>query len=146
VIFNNKEDPVRKYEPFYTNSQLFEFNVQEGVSPIIFYDPVQLPFATLFPDNTWSKMVFDPWSDQKWDGCDTVLLDPLNDDDVGDYFRRITQAGTFRTWYEERVDGSKGPLEQTASEKTALFAQSSVYGPPRSLVSVDNGKQQFKWQ
>ena len=70
TIFNNKGKPVRQYEPFF--SQLppavrhhFEFGVQVGVSPILFYDPVERVVATLHPNHTYEKVVFDPCATRK---------------------------------------------------------------------------------
>ena len=51
------------------------------------YDPPGRVVATLHPDNSWDKVVFGPWSQQRWDGDDTALIsDPRTDADVGGYF------------------------------------------------------------
>src|SRR5213078_5220227 len=39
TIFNNKGKPVRQYEPFFTDTHRFEFDVKIGVGPVFFYDP-----------------------------------------------------------------------------------------------------------
>ena len=44
-----------------------------GVSPVLFYDPVERVVATLHPNHTWEKVVFDPWRQETWDVNDTVL-------------------------------------------------------------------------
>src|SRR5262249_51976711 len=75
TIFNNKGKPVRQYEPFFTDTHRFEFDVRIGVSPILFYDPVQRVVATLHPNHTWEKVVFDPWQQRTWDVNDTLLAD-----------------------------------------------------------------------
>ncbi len=41
TIFNNKGKPVRQYEPFFTATHAFEFDLRTGVSPVLFYDPVR---------------------------------------------------------------------------------------------------------
>ncbi|HEY1231876.1 MAG TPA: SpvB/TcaC N-terminal domain-containing protein, partial [Candidatus Binatia bacterium] len=41
TVFNNKGKPVRQFEPFFTATHGFEFDVRVGVSPILFYDPLQ---------------------------------------------------------------------------------------------------------
>ena len=76
TIFNNKGKPVRQYEPFFSASHDFEFAAIVGVSPILFYDPVERVVATLHPNNTYEKIVFDPWRLTSWDVNDTVLFDP----------------------------------------------------------------------
>jgi len=40
--------------------------------------------ATLHPNHSWEKVVFDPWRQKNWDVNDTVLIaDPKVDPDVG---------------------------------------------------------------
>lgn len=36
TVFNNKGKPVRQYEPFFTDTHHFEFDVRIGVSPVLF--------------------------------------------------------------------------------------------------------------
>ena len=74
TVFNNKGKPVRQYEPFFTDTHRFEFDVRIGVSPVLFYDPVERVVATLHPNHTWEKVVFDPWRQETWDVNDTVLV------------------------------------------------------------------------
>ena len=94
TVFNNKGKPVRQYEPFFTDTHRFEFDVRIGVSPVLFYDPVERVVATLHPNHTWEKVVFDPWRQETWDVNDTVLVaDPKTDPDVGDFFRRLPDGG-----------------------------------------------------
>ena len=103
TIFNNKGNPVRQYEPFFSAAHGFEFGVQVGVSPILFYDPVERVVATLHPNHTYEKVVFDPWRQQTWDVNDTLhpeqhfdprtpnvlpdhTFNPVNDPDVVSIF------------------------------------------------------------
>ena len=66
--------------------------VQRGVSPILFYDPVERVVATLHPNHTYEKVVFDPWRQETWDVNDTVTLNPAADPDVGDLFGRLNPS------------------------------------------------------
>jgi len=104
TVFNNKGKPVRQYEPFFTDTHRFEFEVRIGVSPVLFYDPIERVVATLHPNHTWEKVVFDPWRQETWDVNDTVLLDPKTDPDVGDFFRRLPEAEYLPTWHALRTD------------------------------------------
>ena len=105
TVFNNKGKPVRQYEPFFTDTHRFEFDVRIGVSPVLFYDPVERVVATLHPNHTWEKVVFDPWRQETWDVNDTVLVaDPKTDSDVGDFFRRLPDAEYLPTWHALRTD------------------------------------------
>ncbi len=123
TVFNNKGKPVRQYEPFFTDTHQFEFDVRIGVSPVLFYDPVGRVVATLHPNHTWEKVMFDPWRQESWDVSDTILVaDPKTDPDVGDYFRRLPDADYLPTWYAQRQGGALGPQEQAAARKAAIHA------------------------
>ncbi len=123
TVFNNKGKPIRQYEPFFSDTHRFEFDVRVGVSPVLFYDPVGRKVAALHPNHTWEKVVFDPWRQETWDVCDTVLVtDPKSDPDVGDFFRRLPDAEYLPTWRMQRLDGALGPYEQAAAEQTAVHA------------------------
>ena len=105
TIFNNKGKAVLQYEPFFTGTAGFEFAAQVGVSFVLFYDPIDRVVATLHPDQTYEKVVFDPWQSQSWDVNDTVLqTDPAADADVGDFFRALPVSDYSPTWYALRTD------------------------------------------
>ncbi|MDK1377244.1 MULTISPECIES: SpvB/TcaC N-terminal domain-containing protein [unclassified Sinorhizobium] len=125
TIFNNKGQPVRQYEPFFRVDEVgqpaahaFEFRSREGVSPILFYDPIGRAVATLHPDHSWEKVVFDPWKQVAWDRNDTTLIEPLEDPDVCTFFERLRVEewplieGASPTWNK---------LRTTASELEKLF-------------------------
>jgi RHS repeat-associated protein len=127
TIFNNKGKPVRKYEPFYSalpaQGHQFEFGVAVGVSSILCYDPASRVVATVHPNQTFEKVVFDPWQQQFWDVNDNVLAaDPTADPDVGDFFTRLVPADYTPTWYQQRSSGALGALEQAAATKAAAHA------------------------
>jgi hypothetical protein len=105
TVFNNKGKPVRQYEPFFTDTHRFEFDVRIGVSPVLFYDPVERVVATLHPNHTWEKVVFDPWRQETWDVNDTVLVsNPRTDSHVGNFFGRMANADYLPTWHALRTD------------------------------------------
>lgn len=124
TIFNNKGKPVRQYEPFFSQLALghqFEFGAEVGVSPILFYDPVERVVATLHPNQTYEKIVFDPWRQDTWDVNDTVLqADPTADPDVGEFFKKIPTIDYSPTWYTQRA--TVGGPEQDAATKAAAHA------------------------
>ena len=123
TIFNNKGKPVRQYEPFFSATHQFEFANRVGVSSTLFYDPVGRVIATLHPEHTYEKVVFDPWRQMTWDVNDTVLeRDPVDDRDVGGFFRRLPQDDFRPTWYEQRRNGELGPKAKEAAEQTVLHA------------------------
>jgi RHS repeat-associated protein len=104
VILDNKGKPVRRYEPFFSATHEFEFANKVGVTSTLFYDPLGRVVATLNPDNTWGKVVFDPWLQVTWDGNDTVQSDPANDPDVGELFSLLPDVDYIPTWYQLRTD------------------------------------------
>jgi RHS repeat-associated protein len=123
TIFNNKGKPIKQFEPFFDETHAFRFNHQVGVSSTLFYDPVERVVATLHPNHTWEKVVFDPWRQESWDVNDTVLIaDPKTDPDVGEFFERLAGADYLPTWHQQRQGGGLGPLEQAAATKTAVHA------------------------
>ena len=151
TIFNNKGKPVRQYEPFFSATHRFEFGVQVGVSPILFYDPVERVIATLHPNHTYEKVVFDPWRQVTWDVNDTVLGDPRTDADIEGYttgyFASLPAsppAPAWQTWHAQRQGGGLGALEQSAATKAAAHADTPTtahfdsLGRP-FLTLADNG-------
>jgi RHS repeat-associated protein len=124
TILNNKGDPVRQYEPFFSVTHDFESSVQAGISSVLFYDPLERVVATLHPNHTYEKVVFNPWQVANWDENDTVLqADPRDDPDVGDFFRRLAVGEFLPTWYSERNSGSRGNNEQISAIKAAAHNQ-----------------------
>jgi RHS repeat-associated protein len=126
-IFNNKGKPVRQYEPFFgqlaTKGHQFEFGMQVGVSPILFYDPGERVVATVRPNHTYEKIVFDPWHQASWDGNDTVLqADPTTDPDVGSYFKRLAAGDYSPTWYASRIAKPPGDPGHDAAVKASAHA------------------------
>ena len=151
TIFNNKGQPVRRYEPFFTSTNGFEFAAQTGVSSVLFYDPAGRVAATLHPDNSWEKVVFDAWRQESWDGNDTVLIaDPRTDADVGAYFQRCLGAAAFTSWFNLRAGGTYGTsADDHAAWKDAAQKASAHAATPavthfdslgrNCLVVSDNG-------
>ena len=151
TIFNNKGKPVRQYEPFFSATHRFEFSVQVGVSPILFYDPAGRVVATLHPNHTYEKVVFDAWQRVTWDANDTVLDDPRTDVDVRGYtlgyFANVPAsppAPSWETWHTQRRYGALGAHEQAVADKAAAHAHTptaayfDTLGRP-FLTLADNG-------
>jgi RHS repeat-associated protein len=128
VIFNNKNNPVKKYEPFFTSTHHFEDKAIRGVSPTMIYDAVSRNIATVYPDHTWSKIVFDPWGSEEWDKNDNVLIKHAGvDPDVGSFVRRLPKTDYFPSWYEQRIDGTLGNEQRDAAQKAAALAETPTY-------------------
>ena len=120
-IYNNKGKPVRQYEPFFSAAP--QFGIERwGVSSVLFYDPLERVVATLHPNHTFEKVVFDPWSQASYDVNDTVTFDPGEDVDVRGFVRRLPASDYLPTWYAQRIDGALGPQEQEAARQAARDA------------------------
>ena len=143
TIFNNKGKPVRQYEPFFSATHDFEFGKQVGVSPVLFYDPAERVVATLHPNHTYEKVVFDPWQQTSFDVNDTVKFDPKTDDDVRGFFTRLPDADYLPTWFA-RMSTSANTHDNHAAQRTEAHADTptiahfDALGRP-FLTIADNG-------
>jgi RHS repeat-associated protein len=133
TVFNNKGKPIKQYEPFFSATQLYEPErdlTDTGVSPVLFYDPVGRVVATLQPDHTYEKVVFNAWIQASHDANDTIAAngtqtgDPRTDPDTAGFVHAYfqSQPPTWQTWYAQRIDNQLGPAERDAARKAAAHA------------------------
>jgi hypothetical protein len=134
TIFNNKGKPVRQYEPFFDDTHAFKFAAIHGVSPVLFYDPAERVIATLHPNHTYEKVVFDPWQQTTYDVNDTCAArnaqtgDPRTDPDIKGYVDKYFDAlpvdplNPWKTWHQQRINGDKGQHEQSAATRAEAHA------------------------
>lgn len=104
VVYDNKGNKVKAYEPFFDCSSRYESEadlVEWGVTAITRYDPLSRAIRVDLPDGTLRRTEFDAWHTETWDSGDTVL-----DSD----------------WYAARIDGGLGAREQDAARKAATAA------------------------
>lgn len=121
TVYNNKGKPVKQYEPFFSSTHLFEEEPEmtdTGVTPVLFYDPVERVVATLHPNHTYEKVVFDPWHQETYDVNDTVTGDPRTDTDisgyVAEYFKReAPDPKDWKTWLQQRNVDPLNPPQDT---------------------------------
>jgi RHS repeat-associated protein len=148
VILNNKGKPVRQYEPFLSATHDFEFANKVGVTPTLFYDPLERVIATLHPNHTWEKVIFDPWLQKSWDVNDTVLFDPKADPDVGDLFSLLPDTDYLPTWYQLRNDPALAAVafpdaDARASELDAASKAGAHNDTPTAALYDVLGRQFF---
>ncbi len=130
AIFNNKGKPVREYEPFFSATHDFEFGMQIGVSPVLFYDPVGRVIAKLNPNHGYEKVIFDPWQQTTYDVNDTCAArnaqtgDPRTDPDIGGYVAEYfkAQPASWQTWHAQRGAGALGQDERNAALRAEAHA------------------------
>ncbi len=75
-VFDNKGNPVKKYEPFFDSAFAYEDEkelVEWGVTAILRYDQLGRLIRTDLPNGTFSTVEFDPWQQIASDGNDTVI-------------------------------------------------------------------------
>lgn len=124
TVFDNKGEPVRAYEPFFSATHAFELARAVGVSSIVLYDPASRPVALVHPNHTWEKVVVGPWRNEQWDVNDTVLeADPRDDPHVGGRIGLLPRAEYVPTWHAQRAGGALGADERSAARKAAEHAR-----------------------
>ncbi|WP_127131207.1 SpvB/TcaC N-terminal domain-containing protein [Pseudoflavitalea rhizosphaerae] len=75
TIYNNKQDVVRQFEPYYSPTPDFESDElleRFGQSSLQFYDPLGRPVKTIFADGTLTKVEVTPWLSKKYDQIDAI--------------------------------------------------------------------------
>ena len=76
TVLNNKGNPVKQYEPYFSTNFLYEDApelVETGVTPVVYYDSIGRRIKTEFPDGTFSKVEFNSWKQNQFDQNDTIL-------------------------------------------------------------------------
>jgi len=132
TILNNKGNPVKQYEPYFSSTFAFEDEeaiVAAGVTPILYYDPLDRVKKTLFPDGSLSRTTFDNWHQKIYDQNDTVLS--------SDWYARRTDLlhPEFITDEDEQSSASKAALHDNTPNWLVLDSLS------RPILSMsDNGK------
>jgi RHS repeat-associated protein len=75
TVFDNKGNPVKKYEPFFSPTSLFESDdavAAAGVCVVLHYDPLGRLIRTTNPDTTYRTVTFDAWTQTAADEDDNV--------------------------------------------------------------------------
>jgi RHS repeat-associated protein len=104
VVYDNKGNPVKAYEPFFDSSSVYDDEtdlVSWGVTAITRYDPLGRAFKVDNPNGTFRTIEFDPWSQVSSDETDTVLASD---------------------WYQARQANQLGAAEADAAAKAATAA------------------------
>lgn len=98
TIYDNKGNAVKRYEPFFSDTHLFEKEkilMHWGVSPVMHYDPLNRLVRTDLPNGTFSDTEFDNWCQILWDAND-----------------RISES----QWYDEHAQPDAAPEDQHSAE------------------------------
>ncbi|MFT3772892.1 MAG: SpvB/TcaC N-terminal domain-containing protein [Minicystis sp.] len=132
TVLDNKGHPVKRYEPFFSGSHEYEDEdelVEQGVTPILHYDPLGRLIRTDLPNGTFSKVEFDPWKETRFDPNDTV---------------------TESAWYAERVtldpdeDAEKRAADKAhAHRDTPSVVHLDALGRPFQTIADNGGTSQY---
>ena len=134
TILNNKGNPVKQYEPYFSVTHEYEDDpalVEVGITPLLFYDAAGRNNCTLNPNHSYVKIVFNPWQQTSWDVNDTLFIkneddtkdvNPANDPHVGHHFAALDSEEYLPSWYGARIDGALGPEQQRAVQKSEAHA------------------------
>lgn len=145
TVLNNKGKPVRQYEPFFTDTHRYEPDNRIGVTSILIYDPLDRIVATIHPNHSWEKVVFDAWRQETWDVNDTALIgDPATDSDVGGYFARQLRSDYIPTWYALRMDAAHSTLANqlwpdpsTLDDQRKAASKVAIHASTPTIMHVD---------
>ncbi|MEO6548019.1 MAG: SpvB/TcaC N-terminal domain-containing protein [Ferruginibacter sp.] len=124
TILNNKGKPVKQYEPYFSSAgHQYEEPVEEGVTPVLYYDAVGRKVRTEMPDGVFTKTIFTPWLSLSYDANDTIL-EPGN------------------TWYANNIAGTDA--QQQAARLSAIHANTPAVvhfdGLGREVIAIAHNK------
>lgn len=114
TVLNNKGNPVKQYEPYFSTNFLYEDApdlVEVGVTPILYYDSIGRLIRTEYPDGTLSRVVFDSWKQVSFDQNDTVRESDW-------YDNRIHHRIDAELW----AQGKDPEKEHQAAQQAAVHA------------------------
>ncbi|PRQ08098.1 SpvB/TcaC N-terminal domain-containing protein [Enhygromyxa salina] len=117
VVKDNKGNVIKAYEPYYSSTHAYEDEaelVEQGVTPLMHYDPLGRLIRTDLPNGTFSKVEFTPWEQTSYDPNDTV---------------------TDSDWYAARYSYGGADVGLLAEKRAALLA-ADHHGTP-SVVHLD---------
>ncbi|KAF3917578.1 hypothetical protein AA313_de0203762 [Arthrobotrys entomopaga] len=100
TVYNENNQPVKQFEPFFCEDHKFVSNQRVGVSMTTIYDAVGRPYAVISPDGSWTKTDFGPWHQTIWDKNDLIDIDPEKE-------LNISLGADFVTWPAQAKKGDR---------------------------------------
>jgi RHS repeat-associated protein len=76
TVFDNKGNPIKKYEPYFAADPGYDSEaslVASGYAEILRYDPPSRLIRIDYPDGTFATTEFDAWQEERSDANDNVL-------------------------------------------------------------------------
>ncbi|KAK6533679.1 hypothetical protein TWF694_002611 [Orbilia ellipsospora] len=134
TVYNEKNQPVKQFEPFFCKDHKFVSDQRVGVSETTIYDAVGRPYAVISPDGSWTKTDFGPWHKTLWDKNDLVNTDPQKE-------LNINLGADFLTWSARAKKGDRFNI--LAVEKARLHANTParIFNDAKgsTLLTEENG-------
>jgi RHS repeat-associated protein len=151
IIYDNKANPVKAYEPFFDSTPVYDNEtdlVEWGVTAITRYDPLSRAYRIDNPDGTYRTVEFDAWRQVSSDENDTVptsawyaarVQDPPGSDGADAAAKAFACAGTpsladldtlgrtFRTVADNGTDGTY-PTQVTLDIQGHVRATTDAFG------------------
>jgi len=76
TVLDNNGNPLKQYEPYFSATDAYEDEAElreQGVTPLLHYDPLGRLVRTELPDGTSAATEFSPWRHSVWDPNDRVV-------------------------------------------------------------------------
>jgi RHS repeat-associated protein len=157
TILNNKGNPVKQYEPYFSDTDAYESEpeiVETGVTPVLYYDALNRLIRTDFPDGSHSKTEFTAWQQTDFDRNDTAEGNPhyntpaiTHFDSLGRAFCNLQDNGTNAqglsllhvTLMELDIEGNEKKVID-ARGNTVMEYRYGIHGEKGYSNSMDAGE------
>jgi RHS repeat-associated protein len=138
VIDDNKGQPVQKFQPLRAPSHAFQRpGPSAGAQPdlpatTLLRDPLGRIVGILYPDHSWSKTRFTPWTQLEYDAGNTSgTADPATDEDLASHFQRLARSLYFPTWRDKTM------ADDPSAKGRQAVLQSEVYADAPTATYLD---------
>ena len=123
TVLNNKGNPVKQYEPYFSVTPHYEDAkelVETGVTPLLYYDSVGRLVKTDFPDQTFSKVEFNSWKQASFDQNDTV-----------------TESEWYRLRVNNLIDAQLIAVGKDPAKEKAAAQKAEAHNNTPALIHLD---------
>nr|RBQ84596.1 hypothetical protein FVER53263_10758 [Fusarium verticillioides] len=129
---NSRGDPVRTFQPCYTDSHGFIHSSEsQSKMTTMIYDPLSRLVGTFYPDHAYSKVRYETWATTNYDRGDTVLMDLAEDKDLSIYTSVLAKENYSPSWHasastqelSRRAVAKVSEVYSETPDKTYLDAQ-----------------------
>lgn len=136
TVLNNKGNPVKQFEPAFSERFGCEMPQANGVTAISYYDAAGQVIRTELPDGSYSKVEYTPWHVSSYDPNDTAF-DPVQGKH-SDWYQRRTNSDHPRSSEFNSAEQQRAAAltEQHANTPTQVFLDSLG----RDVISIEHNK------